>query len=224
MPVIITPYHGRVVIPGGINDLSTFREWVHFSSLPEKLPIHFLNGAVCLESSACESADNLAIRLEVDITLYGQAKAEKLGRYAKCGMLWSNDRAGFATISDGFFMSYRSFEEGRVLFSNGGNKEYRAREVIGSPDVVIEIVNNRSEEKDTVWAMDAYWEAGVQEYWLIDAREKQIRFDVYSHRPKRYFARRKSNGWVNSAVFKRSYRLRRGKSFHGFPNYQLDVQ
>src|SRR5580700_5188929 len=100
MPTFVTPYHGKVHIPKGIKDLPSFRNWIHFADLPEKVPIYFIQGDVWVECSRSDCADNLAIRLELDVNLYGLVKAEKLGLYAAYGMLWSNDRAEFATVSD----------------------------------------------------------------------------------------------------------------------------
>jgi Uma2 family endonuclease len=51
-------------------------------------------------------------------------------------------------------------------------------EILGSPDLVVEIVSDSSVRKDTTLLRDAYWKAGVREYWLFDARGAEIRFDI----------------------------------------------
>jgi Uma2 family endonuclease len=157
-------------------------------------------------------------------TIYAKVKADRLGLFATAGVLWSNDEAEFATLPDAFFISNESYELGRVRFSNGGNPRADATEVIGTPDIVVELVSDVSEEKDTEWAMGAYSTAGVPEYWLIDARGKRLRFDVFSRRSKGYVARKKSGGWVKSAVLAREFRLVRGRVNHGFPSFQLEVR
>ena len=48
----------------------------------------------------------------------------------------------------------------------------------GSPDLVIEVVSDGSVRKDMVRLRDQYWQAGIQEYWLIDVRGEHLLFDI----------------------------------------------
>ena len=72
---------------------------------------------------------------------------------------------------------------------------------------VLEVLSDSSVEKDIVILFDAYWQAGIAEYWLVDARKGPVRFDIYRHTSKGYVATRKQAGWVKSAVFSKSFRL-----------------
>jgi Uma2 family endonuclease len=90
---------------------------------------------------------------------------------------------------------------------------------------VLEVVSPSSVPKDTVELRDRYAEAGIAEYWLVDAREEPARFDVLRLTVRGYAAtRRQSGGWLRSAVFGRSFRLGRDADLLGHPQFTLDVR
>ena len=70
----------------------------------------------------------------------------------------------------------------------------------------------------------AYWEAGVREYWLVDALADPLRFDVFRHTARGYAATRKQDGWMRSAVFGKSFRLVQRASAFKHPDYLLEVR
>ncbi len=224
MPTIVTGSYGAVSIPSGIGDLTAFRQWIHFAELPEKLPIHFLRGDLWVDCERADSLANVMIRGELTAVLASLVKVARGGSYVPAGMLWTNDAAGIATLPDGFFISRQSLKTGRVRFSNGGNPKAQATEVVGTPDVVIEIVSDVSEEKDTDWLMSAYHQAGVPEYWVIDARKARPQFHIHKHGKKAFATVRKAGGWVRSAAFDKSFRLTQSADFHGCPQFKLEVR
>jgi hypothetical protein len=223
MPTIVTEGYGAVSIPAGISDLHAFRQWVHFADLPEKLPVHFLRGDVWVDCDRADSLANVLIRGELTAVLLPLVRVAG-GFFALAGVLWSNDRAGFATLPDALLALGASRKAGRIRFSNGGNPKAEATEIIGSPDVVIEIVSEVSEEKDTDWLMSAYFKAEVTEYWLIDARKNKLQFDIYKRGKKEFAAVRKSSGWVKSAVLGKSFRLTQSEGEDGNPEFTLEVR
>jgi Uma2 family endonuclease len=90
--------------------------------------------------------------------------------------------------------------------------------------MVLEVISNGSVRKDTVILRQAYWEAGVQEYWLVDARKQPLTFDILRHTAKGYVATRKQGGWLRSPVFGKSFRLTQGTDFLGQPSFTLEVR
>lgn len=92
------------------------------------------------------------------------------------------------------------------------------------PDLVIEIVSPSSEDKDTEWLQKYYWEAGIPEYWLIDARKPPLTFDIFRHSLRGYTAARKSGGWIKSGVLGKSFRLAEETNGMGHPDYTLQVK
>jgi Uma2 family endonuclease len=97
-------------------------------------------------------------------------------------------------------------------------------ELEGSPDMVLEVISRSSVRKDTEVLRKSYWEAGVREYWLADARPEPLQFDVLRHTPKGYRAAAKKEGWVKSTVFGKSFRLTRRLNALGHPEYTLEAR
>ncbi len=50
------------------------------------------------------------------------------------------------------------------------------KRVIGTPDLVIEILSESSYELDTKIKYKVYEESGVQEYWIVDPTKKSMKF------------------------------------------------
>lgn len=90
--------------------------------------------------------------------------------------------------------------------------------------MVLEVLSTGSEQKDNVLLKKAYFEAGIREYWLVDAREDPILFDIFRATAKGYTRTKKQQGWVKSSVFGKSFRLEKLAGLQGHPSYRLDVK
>ena len=90
--------------------------------------------------------------------------------------------------------------------------------------MVLEVVSAKSVTKDTVTLRRLYWEAGVPEYWLIDARGAAPCFDLLRRMGRGYTATRKQSGWVRSGVFNRSFQLTQQADPLGHPQYSLGIR
>jgi Uma2 family endonuclease len=138
-------------------------------------------------------------------------------------MRYSHLESNLSTEPDGMVISNDSFDTSRVKFVGGERGEQT--EVAGSPEIVIEIVSRSSEVKDTEWALSVYFDAEIQEYWLVDAREEDdLQFDIYKRGKKEFAAMRKQGGWVKSAVLAKSFRLVRSENKSGNPEFTLEVR
>jgi Uma2 family endonuclease len=150
-------------------------------------------------------------------------KQTKFGQFVSEGMRYGHLETDLSTEPDGIVVSHAALRDGRVRLV-GGEKGTHT-EVVGSPEIVIEIVSDSSEVKDTEWTMSAYFDAGIAEYWLIDARaEDDIRFDIYKRGKKEFAAVRKSGGWAKSAALGKSFRLVQSEDTDGNPEFTLDVR
>ncbi len=137
-------------------------------------------------------------------------------------MLVSHSAAGLSTIPDGVFVSHESVASGTVVRIGGATNDFM--ELLGTPDVVLEVVSASSVEKDTELLPELYWQAGIPEIWLADARDA-LAFDIFRRGPKGYAATRtQAGGWVKSAVFGRSFRLTSGTNRAGDRTFKLDVK
>jgi Uma2 family endonuclease len=131
--------------------------------------------------------------------------ADRLGRFYADGLFLRNDAADVAGKPDATFASNVALRAKRVRPTKGKKGGIVGLE--GSPDIVLEVVSPSSVRKDTVVMKQAYWEAGVREYWLVDARREPLTFDIFRRAAKGYTAARKQDGWLKSAVFGKSFRL-----------------
>jgi Uma2 family endonuclease len=96
-------------------------------------------------------------------------------------------------------------------------------EVEGAPDLVVEIVSDRSVTKDTVRLPVAYWRAGVLEYWLMDARGEELFFRIHHRGPSGYVpAVIDAEGFQSSIVFGRRFRLTRRRGRRGGWTFDLE--
>lgn len=222
MPTVMSAKHGKVQIPGWVVDLPAFRRWVHSGEPQEKLRAHFLNGEVWVDLVMEEAFSHNFVKNAIYAALL--PLTEGLGLFFSDGMLLTNDDAGIGTEPDAMFISNEALESGRVELTAGTDAEANVTEVVGSPDLVIEIVSRSTEEKDTEVLVAKYHDARISEYWVIDARDPEdIRFDILKRGRKGYAAVRKSDGWVKAAVLSKSFRLVR-KVTGNYPRFVLEVR
>jgi Uma2 family endonuclease len=223
MATVMSEKHGKVRIPGWVVDLSSFRRWVHSDEPPEKLRAHFLNDEVWVDLFMEEAFTHNLVKNAIYATLI--PFTQDIGLFFSDGMLLTNDEAGIATEPNATFISNESLAAGRVELKAGAHADSMATEVVGSPDLVIEVVSRSTEEKDTEWLMAAYHDAEIPEYWVIDARdEDDIRFDIYKRGKKEYTPCRKQDEWVKSSVLGKSFRLKRKEAKTGYPLFKLEIR
>src|SRR5262249_36027312 len=143
---------------------------------PETGRICYLDGEVWVDMSKEQFFSHNQVKSEYNIVLGTLVKNERLGRYIPDGMLLSNVEANLTAQPDGAFVSRASWETGRVRLIEGVREGYV--ELEGTPDMVLEVVSASSVVKDTVTLRALYWRAGIREYWLVDTRGDQLKFDI----------------------------------------------
>jgi Uma2 family endonuclease len=134
----------------------------------------------------------------------------------------SHEEADLSCKPDFTFAAHESFTSKKVLMVEGIEGGYV--ELLGSPDMVLEVVSDSSEYKDTVLLKEAYWNARIDEYWLVDAREENLRFDIFKHTSKGYTSVRDKEGWKKSHVFGTSFRLLRLTPAKGQVDFRLETK
>jgi Uma2 family endonuclease len=202
--------------------LSSFREWAGDNDLPQNAKVFFHRGEVWIELGKQQIFTHVAVKTEITRILAGITKIERLGVYLTDGALLTYENAELSGNPDSVFVSKESLDSGRVVLVEG--KEGGFVELLGSPDMVLEVVSDSSEKKDNQTLFEAYFEAGIAEYWLVDARGDELEFQIYKRGPNRYAANRKQNGWLKSAVFGKSFRLLRDVDEAGNPEFTLEVK
>ncbi len=222
MITVINEFNQVVSIPSWVVDLESFRRWVDADDFPEDGRTWFLQGEVWIDMSKEQIFTHLAVKREFFYVLTGLVKAGDLGLFLPVGLLLSNVVADISGKPDATFVSTASVEAKQVQLVEGWDGGFVEME--GTPDMVLEVVSDSSVQKDTVILRKAYWQAGIREYWLVDARQEPIRFDIFRRTAKGYTATRKQDGWLKSAVFGKSFRLTQRVNALGHPEYTLAVR
>lgn len=211
-----------VRIPAWVQDRASFRRWLNSDDFPEKGRICFLAGEVWADMSKEQLYSHNQVKQEFNLVLGGLVKACKLGTWFPDGVLIGNAEVDFTSGPDGCFVSREALETGRVRLISGSKDGFV--ELEGSPDMVLEIVSDSSLEKDTELLPKLYWEAGIQEYWLVDARDEPLSFEILRHGLKGYTYVRRQGGWLKSGVFGKAFQLTRKVDELGNPEYTVAVR
>jgi Uma2 family endonuclease len=213
----------EVSVPEWVTDLASFRRWADTDEFPETGRICYLDKEVWVDMSGEQLFTHVLVKTRISGVLSDLVEREELGLFFGDGALLSNVDAAFAVIPDATFVSNAALED-RVRLLEGRDAGYV--ELDGAPDMVLEVVSPSSVRKDTVLLRQAYWQGGIREYWLVDARHDPLSFDILRHTPKGYRSTPKKEGWIRSAVYGRSFRLtcrlRSGQGGH--PKYTLETR
>ena len=218
--VTIVDESRRVSVPGWVTDLESFRRWTDSDDFPDEGQIWWLRGEVWIDMSKEQMFTHNVVKAELTMALRLIVTREDLGIYFTDGVLLSNFAANVSGNPDGMFVSTATLGSDRVRLLEG--KEGGFVELQGTPDMVAEILSKSSEDKDDVQLRQAYFDADIPEYWIIDVRKEPFRFDVLRRTARGYVNTRKQDGWVKSAAFGRSLRLVSVKGPGGYPNYRLE--
>jgi Uma2 family endonuclease len=227
MPMSVTfageSYRPITVPTRATASLNAFRKWAGDPSLPEKTKVSYFRGEVWVEMGKEQIFSHVRVKTEFTRVLANIAKELKLGMYLTDGLLLTHVKAELSGNPDGVYVSNDAFTSKRVKLIEG--KEGGFVELLGTPDMVLEVVSDSSERKDNQTLFEAYYDAGIPEYWLVDARGDAIEFHIYKRGAKRYsVTKTQPGGWAKSAAFGKSFRLVRGTDATGNPEFTLEVK
>lgn len=210
-----------VHIPLWVSDLESFRRWMDSDESPEKATVCYLAGEVWVEMSKEQLYSHNRVKTEIARVLASIVKQSDLGEYFSDGVFVTNADADLSSKPDGTFVSHETFDSGRIELIEGSQEGFV--ELAGTPDMVLEVVSNSSVSKDTEWLRDLYWQAGISEYWIVDARRDRSEFEILRRTSRGYTSVRKTDGWMKSAVFSKAFRLTRWTTKRGHPDFTLEV-
>lgn len=214
-PVVIG---NQIRIPPSAYTLKGFRRWVNSDQFPEEGSISYIKGDVWVD--LMERFYHNQLKSAIGAVLFLLVQQLNLGRYAFDRMRLINVDVDFSHEPDGMFFFHDTLSSGVVKLVQGDD----SLEVLGAPDMVLEVVSQTSVQKDTVLLRELYWEAGIQEYWLVDAWRKEVQFEILRRGTSKYVATRKQSGWVKSQVFGKSFQLVREPGANNIPEYRLEVR
>jgi len=220
---IVIPEHD-LVVPASALTLAGFRAWAKSDDFPERGRISFLDQELYIDMSPEEIETHNKVKAEAGRVLLNLNKKVKLGEFYADGVLVTNVEANLSTEPDAAFATWLTIESGRIRYIPREGKQGQYIELEGTPDWVLEILSKSSVQKDTKRLRERYHRAGVTEYWLIDAREEDINFQILIRGETDYVAAPSRNGWQVSKVFGRRFRLVRRRGRLNYWEYTLEMK
>jgi Uma2 family endonuclease len=213
----------KLEVPVWVIDHSSFLEWIRSGAVPESLRVGYINGHVWIDTMTERAYAHNRLKAWITAILLPLIEDNNLGAFYTDGMLFTCIEENFSTVPDGIFASRRTIDSGGIQLT-GGKGGHKDTELIGTPDLMIEVVSDNSEDKDMDWLKSKYWDAGIREYWLVDGRQERMKFTIYRHRPQGFVAVRKIEGWTRSEVLERSFRFVSGAKQLGYNTYRFEVR
>ena len=214
---------GELVVPSSAHTLAGFREWALSEDFPDRGQMTFAGGELIIDMSPELFETHNLIKTEITAVVYGLVKARRSGHVFSDRFLFSNSAAGVSTEPDAMFVAFATHRSGRCQLLRASRPGV-GEELVGSPDWVLEILSPSSRRKDTKLLREAYFKAGISEYWLVDALGEEINFQVLVSGADGYVAVEAQDDWMASPTFGCSFRLSREKDEDGFWQYTLHVQ
>lgn len=210
----------RTVVPGAALDHAGYREWVKSDEYPERARTTFVAGQVLVEMTPESLENHNKLKTAITVALATFVGERDLGEAYSDGTLVTNEAAGLSCEPDFTFVSWSTFEANRVRLIRRVDDSDNI-ELLGSPDLVVEVVSDSSVRKDTRLLREAYARATVREYWLIDARGADIKFQILSNAGGTFASRSATSAPQQSAVLPGAWRLARGLNRAGRFTYSL---
>jgi Uma2 family endonuclease len=220
--VTLIDEYGQVDVPAWVVDLKSFVRWADTVDFPEKGRIWYLKGKVWVDMSKEQVFSHSLIKGVYTARLVDVTEQAGSGYFFPDGLFYSNEDADIGGQPDGTFVSFATLESALARLIEGKRGGYV--ELVGTPDMVLEIVSHSSVAKDTVVLKQAYWQAGIPEYWLVDARQEPPQFTIFRHTSRGYVAVRPKDGWLRSGVFGKSFRLVQTTSKLRLPQFKLEIR
>lgn len=212
--------NGRIQIPATVTDFESFRQWCRSPDYPDRGDVFWLNGNLWVSDETEQAFTHNLIKTAITAVLTVLVQQLKSGHVFGDRMRLTNPAVGLSCEPDMMYLSFAALQAGRVRpipAATGGVIEFE-----GSPDMVLEVVSDSSEPRDAD-LRDLYFAAGVTEFWVVDARGAEARFDILRRGPRGFVATPRRNGRLRSAVFGRTFRLIAESDPLGNPTYTLAV-
>jgi len=119
--------------------------------------------------------------------------------------------------------SWSASEAGRVTLSRRKQRQEEFIEIVGTPDMVLEVLSDSSVRKDRVRLKAAYESARIPEYWIVDARSDAISFEILTLGGDAYRPSAPADQPQTSRLLGARFELRRARNRVGRFTYTLAI-
>ena len=217
-------FEDQIEVPLMLRSLADFRHWAVSDEFPETGRIDFIAGRIEVDMAPEDLFCHGTLKSEIAAALHGRVKLGKWGHLFIDKARVSSPKADLSVEPDIVLLSHEAIRSGRVrLTPKAGGKPGRYVEIEGAPDLVVEIVSDSSVTKDTARLPAAYFQAGVREFWLADARGAEPVLVIHHPGPSGFEpVAVAANGFQPSAVLGCRFRLDFARDAHG--NWEFDLR
>ena len=215
-------FEEQVEIPLALQSLADFRRWAQSPDFPQRGRIDYLGGRIEVDMSPEDVFCHGTLKMEIARVLANRVKRANLGYLMTDCTRVSSPAGDLSAEPDVVFVSKEAIEEGRIRLIPKAGTTDRYVELEGAPDLIAEIVSDSSTVKDTRRLPEAYFRAGVPEFWLVDARKRELCFSIHRRGPSGYEAVGKdAEEFQHSGVLGCRYRLDGTRDERGFWTFDL---
>lgn len=217
----------ELLIPSSACSHDGFRKWALSDEFPTHGKLSYIGSAVFIDMSPESFEEQGAIKTEICRVISQIVRANDLGYLRIDRTLISNKKARLSSEPDAVFISREALRSGRVQLVPEVGRPTSSKELVGSVDWVMEIVSPTSQMKDKGILREAYFNAGIPEYWLIDPiveDHEPVNFQILVAGRSSYVAITPHDGWLASPTFQRSFQLTRERDVDNFWQYTLAVK
>ncbi|HEY3962972.1 MAG TPA: Uma2 family endonuclease [Planctomycetaceae bacterium] len=207
-------------IPDWVGDLDSFRRWARSDEFPESGTFSYLDGEIWVDVSMEQLFTHNQVKAAITGPLVVLVQQLRCGRFVPDRMLFSNVATNLSTEPDGLYFDWSTVQSGQLKFVEGADGGFV--ELEGTPDMVLEVVSRTSVQKDTVVLRDKYWQAGIPEYWLVDARGPNLSFEILQYTSEGYITAPTTTDGNFSKVFNRSFRMSKRMDPLGNPEFIVE--
>lgn len=211
----------RLRIPASAFEHGGFRAFMKGGDMPEGARATYVDAEVMVFMSPESLESHNKPKTAVTVAMERVVTEADLGEVYGDGTLFTHIEARISTEPDCLFVSWKTFETGKVMLVPRAGRDDEYIELVGTPDIVVEVVSDSSVQKDLVRLRDAYHRAGIPEYWLVDARGAEPVFTVLAHHPDGYAPAAPAGQPQPSTVLACSFQLERSRNRAGRWAYRL---
>ena len=224
--VLHTVDEQQIEIPPGLDTLAKFRRWAFSKAFPDRGRIDYICGRIEVDMAAERIFSHGTPKIELIRVLGNYLDQRDFGHLFSDRTRVSSVDGDLSAEPDVVFVTYESLDEGRVVLAEPSHSEpVDFLELQGGPDLVIEIVSPSSIKKDTRDLPRAYFDAGVREYWLVNALHDEFEFQIFHRGRSGFVARRPDReGFQKSVVLGAHVLMKQRISSRGHPSYRLTIR
>lgn len=211
-------------MPLNLHSLASFRHWTTSADFPDRGRIDYVGGRIEVDMSPEDLHCHGKVKTELIIVTGRRVREAGLGELYTDRARVSCPGADLSAEPDILFVTEESLDSGRVrLVRKATGEPDRFVEMEGAPDLIVEIVSDHTVKKDTQRLPQAYFNAGVVEFWLVDARREPLVFQIFRRGASRYEeVEPDEQGFQYSTVLGCHYRLLRGRNARGRLTFTLE--